>query len=143
MVTTAVPEEVGEGSLPASPSPDSIAEARAQARESLTPEVAGSSSVVTDGIRRAGQGAVRAVALLDKPGSLAHSQPPTFKQAWDRHAECAKHYEALAVRLPRYWWGCFHLLVIMPPLYLALWLTESPARFLVAAAIIAAVWFWS
>ena len=77
-----------------------------------------------------------------KPGSLVHSQPPTFKQSRDRHHECARHYGHSAIRWPRLLWGYFHLLVIKPVLNLAEWVTESPARFFIAVAVIAVIWFF-
>jgi hypothetical protein len=72
-----------------------------------------------------------------------HAQPPTFRQARDRHHECASHFEAALLRYPRYLWGYFHLLIIMPALYLVVWVTESPARFFVTAALAAIIWFFS
>lgn len=87
--------------------------------------------------------ASRAAAVLDKPGSLVHSQPPTFRQARDRHHECARHYEALILRWPRLLWGWFHLLAVKPALNLLEWVTESPARFFVSVAIAAVIWFFS
>lgn len=142
-MTTAV-EEVREGSsLPVPPEPGPTAEARARARNSVVPDAEIPSSVVTDGIRRVGQAAVRGVALLDKPGSLVHSQPPTFRQSWDRHLECAGHYEAVMLRVPRYLWGCLHLFVLKPLLNLAEWITESPARFFVAVTLGAVIWFFA
>ena len=131
-----------EGSSLETAEPESKAESAQRAR-SITLPPAAALTAVTERVRRAGQVASRAAAVLDKPGSLAHSQPPTFVQARDRHHECARHYEAPILRWPRLLWGWFHLLVIMPVLYLAVWVTESPARFLITAAITAAAWYFA
>jgi hypothetical protein len=141
---TTVDEAAREGSFPAgTEAPESTAEMRACARESVAPASPSSLDAVTQRVRSAGQVASRAVALLDRPGSLVHSQPPTFRQARDRHHECAGHYQALLLRLPRLAWGYVHLVVVMPVLYLAVWLTESPARFFVAVAAAASIWFFA
>jgi hypothetical protein len=57
--------------------------------------------------------------------------------------ECARHYAKAYVRWPRAFWGAVHVLLYKPALNLAEWLGESPARFVTALAIIAAVWIWS
>lgn len=90
----------------------------------------------------AGKTGARAAALADRPGSLVHSQPPTFHQSHARHHEAARHYEALLLRCPRLLWGYFHLLAIKPALNFLEWVTESPARLAVALAIAAIVWIW-
>lgn len=82
-------------------------------------------------------------AMANKPGTLLHSQPPTFWQAWDRHRECAGHFGAPLLRWLRLMWACFHLLAILPPLYLLAWVTESPLRLFIATALVTAIWFWS
>ena len=136
---TEVQEAAREGSSLETAEPESKAESAQRARSITLP----SATAVTQRVRQAGAVASRAAALLDNPGSLMHSQPPTFRQARDRHHECARHYGHSAVRWPRLLWGYFHLLVIMSVLYLAVWLTESPARFFVAVAAGAAIWFFA
>lgn len=141
---TTVAEEVKEGSSPELRDvPESTAQSRACARESVTPPASVTRDAVTQSARAARQAAVRAVAILDKPGSLAHSQPPTFAQARDRHHECAGHFSAPVLRWLRLTWGYAHLLLLKPALNLAEWITESPARLFITAALAAAVWFWS
>jgi hypothetical protein len=71
-----------------------------------------------------------------------HSQPPTFRQARDRHHECAGHFGTPVLRWLRLMWGYLHLLAVKPVLNLAEWVTESPARFFVAIAILAVLWIW-
>jgi hypothetical protein len=107
---------------------------------SVAPDFPPSSHPVTERIRLRAR---TLAAMLDRPGSLAHAQPPTFRQARDRCHECAGHFQAGLLRWPRFAWGYLHLLVIMPALYLAVWVTESPARFIVTALIIAAICYWS
>lgn len=129
---TEVREAVREGSLPEAVDTHNEAESAQRAR-SIPPASLASLKTVTQ----------RATALLDRPGSLVHAQPPTFRQARDRHHECAAHFQAGALRWPRLAWGYLHLLVIKPALNLAEWVTESPARLAVTAAIIGVVWIWS
>ena len=139
-MTTASEEKQREEAVPPDSSPETPRGEGRTCASSVTPASLASLRAVTERVRKAGQAASRVAAVLDKPGSLVHSQPPTFRQARDRHHECARHYQAAILRGPRLLWGYFHLLVIMPVLYLVVWVTESPARFLVTAAIIAAVW---
>ena len=110
---TIADEAVREGSFPRSGRGGIHCGERA-AREKYNTAPAAALNAVTERVRKAGQVVSSAAAVLDKPGSLAHSQPPTFRQARDRHHECARHYEALILRWPRLPWGYFHLLVIMP-----------------------------
>ena len=141
---TTVSEEAREGSFPEDEhEPGSTAEARARVRASVTPPASVALQAVTDGAQAAQRLAASAVALLDRPGSLIDAQPPTFRQARDRHHECAGHFQAALLRWPRYAWGYLHLLLIKPVLNLAEWITESPARFTVALAISAVIWLWS
>ena len=133
-----VPEEVSLEVAPESP----CGQVRTRTSSVALPS-ASARTAVTQRVRQAGQAASRVGALLDRPGSLVHSQPPTFRQARDRHHECAGHYRHPLLHLPRLLWGYFHLLVVMPVLYLAVWLTESPARFFIAAAVAASVWFFA
>jgi anti-sigma-K factor RskA len=111
---------------------------------SVTLAASTASTAVTQRVRTWGQFAARKAALLDKPGSLVHAQPPTFKQARDRHHECADHFKVWRfLRVLRLAWGYFHMLVIKPALNLAEWVTESPLRLTVTAAVAGAVWIWS
>ena len=93
-MTVTASEENLEKELPPGAEPKTLRRQERTRASSVTPDQVPSSGVVTDSIRRAGQAAVRGLAVLDKPGSLVHAQPPTFRQAWDRHRECAGHYEA-------------------------------------------------
>ena len=141
---TTVDEAAREGSSPAgAEAPESTAETRAYARASVTPPASVALQAVTDGAQAAQRLALSAVALLDRPGSLIDAQPPTFRQARDRHHECAGHFQAALLRWPRYAWGYVHLVFVKPVLNLAEWITESPARFTVALAIGVVIWFWS
>jgi len=140
--TPELAEEVREGS-PETAFPDAQPESAQRARSVTLPPLP-SLTAVTERVRKAGAAVSKAGALLDKPGSLIHAQPPTFKQAKDRHHECAGHIRTWTIlRVGRYAWGWFHLLVILPPLYLLAWVTESPLRLFIAAALAAAVLYWS
>lgn len=117
---------------------------RACARESVALPARGSLASVTQRVRRAGEVASLLAAMANKPGTVLHSQPPTFWQAWDRHKECAGHFGPPLLRWLRLAWGCLHLLVILPPLYLLSWITESPLRLFITAALSAVIWyFWA
>jgi hypothetical protein len=139
---TTVQEAAREGSSPETPAAEANPESAQRTRSVTLPSLP-AKEAVTQRVRKAGEVASRAAALLDRPGSLVHSQPPTFRQARDRHHECARHYRHSAVRWPRLLWGYLHLLAIKPALNLAEWLTESPARFLVAVTVAAVIWFFT
>lgn len=134
-------EAVREGSsLVDEHEPESNAEARAQARASVTPPSSIALDAVTQSARAARQAAVSAVKILDRPGSLGDAQPPSFRQARDWHHQCAGHYEALIMRWPRLLWGYVHLLAVKPALNFAEWVTASPVRFAVAVAVGVIIW---
>lgn len=142
-MTTFSEEKAVSGEVPPGAAPESLCGQVRTRASSVTPAALPSLEAVTQRVRGAGQFAAKGAALLDRPGSLVHSQPPTFRQARDRHHECAAHFGVPLLRFARLLWGYFHLLAIMPVLYLAVWLTESPLRFLVAVAATGAVWFFS
>jgi hypothetical protein len=135
--------EVREGSLPAeAEAPESNAETRAPARASVALPSSVALDVVTQSARAGRKALVSGAAMLDRPGSLLHSQPPTFAQAWEHHLACARHYDALLFRWPRYVWGLVHVFVIKPALNFLELVTSSPAWFLVTAAVAAVIWIW-
>lgn len=141
---TAVSEEAREGSSLAVPQEQEFnAEAGAHARASVTLPSALPSTAVTERVRQAGAVASRAADALTRPGTLLHAQPPTFRQAHDRHKECADWFRSPVLRWLRRAWGWFHLLVIKPALNGLEWVTESPLRAAIAVALTAAVWFFS
>jgi len=134
--------EEKEEEVPSDSGPETL---RRQARtraSSVTPPSSVALQALTESGRVARRAGARAVALLDSPGSLAHSQPPTFAQARERHHECAGHFAAPVVRWLRLLWGYFHLLLVKPALNLAEWVTESPARFLITAVLVTVIWVW-
>ena len=136
---TAVDEEVREGSSAETATPESQPE-NAQRVRSLTLPSLNALAAVTERARVAGTAAAKSANGKD---SLIHSQPPTFHEAWAHHHECARHYEAALLKYPRLAWGYFHLLVIKPLLNGLEWVTESPARFIVTAAILTIIWFFA
>lgn len=136
-------EKLREGSATADEAvPDSSAEARAQARTSLTRTDSVAFQAVTQSARVLFRGGVSALAALDRAGSLPDAQPPTLRQAREWHHKCAGHYQSLLVRWPRLLWAYVHLLIIKPALNGLEWVTASPARSAVAAALLAVVWIW-
>ena len=114
---------------------------------SVAPDQVPSLPVVTDSIRRTVRTASLAVrfgaGMLNKPGSLYLSRPPSFAQARDRHHECAGHFGSPLLKVLRLAWGYVHMLAVKPALNLAEWLTESPARFAVALTLGAVIWFFA
>lgn len=143
MVTVSNPsgEEVREGSLPELPSADPTRRGAQRARSITRP-----SSVTRDAVTQSAQAACRtmasAVAVLDRPGSLADARPPTLREAREWHHRCAGHYEQVFMAAPRLVWGYVHLLIVVA-LRAVEWVTASPARIAVAAGVAAAVWYWS
>lgn len=72
--------------------------------------------------------------------SLWHADPPPLNEVWDQHSRSALHFTSGLLRWPRYVWGWVHL-AITAVLYLAIWVTSSPPKAAVAAAVIGAG-FW-
>lgn len=81
-----------------------------------------------------------AAALLEKPGTLLHAQPPTFRQAHVRHRECAGHYGHPAASRSRAVYGYGHMLAIKAPLNYIEWATDSPLRGTIHVLLGLAVW---
>ena len=73
--------------------------------------------------------------------SLAYARPSSLADCWALHRASAEHYQAGLLRWPRYAWGRVHV-ALKAVLFGLDWVTESPARLLVAAAVAAACWFW-
>jgi hypothetical protein len=137
-MTTLREEKREEEVLPAAPDPGILCpQARAHASSVPLPSKT-SLQAVTERVRQAGDLASKAAGLLDKPGALAHSQPPSFRQARDRHHECAEHFSSAVLRGARLAWGYWHLLVkaVLNGLE---WVLESPLRFAVAALIVTVI----
>lgn len=109
---------------------------------SVTPRDSIAFQAVTQSARTVFRGGVSALAALDRAGSLPDAQPPTLRQAREWQHKCAGHYRSLLVRWPRLLWGYVHLLIIKPALNGLEWVTASPARSAVAAALLAVAWIW-
>lgn len=129
-----------EGSPLELPPPEPPTRSRARARARDTDSVA--FQAVTQSARVLFRGGTSALAALDRAGSLRDVQPPTFRQDREWHHRCAGHYQAALVRWPRLLWGYAHLLLVKPVLEFAEWVTKSPARALVAAAVLTVIWIW-
>jgi len=138
---TELREEVREGSPPETTAPDASAES-AQRAKSITRTDSIALQAVTQGARTVFRGGLSALAALDRAGSLPDAQPPTLRQAREWQHKCAGHYQSLLIRWPRLLWGYVHLIVIKPALNGLEWVTASPARSAVAAALLAVVWIW-
>jgi hypothetical protein len=137
---TELREEAREGSPPETAAPPGEAES-AQRANSITQPSSVAFDAVTQSARVLFRGGVSVLAALDRAGSLADARPPSLRQDRDWHHRCAGHYQALILRWPRLAWGYVHLLIITPALRFTEWVTKSPARGAVAAAILAAIWF--
>lgn len=98
---------------------------------------------VAERARQAADIGVMLTAMVNKPGTLLHAQPPTFWQAWDRHKECAGHFEMPVARGARRVWGAAHVAVVLPVIYLFIWVTESPLRTVITAALLTAIWYFA
>lgn len=138
---TELREEVREGSPPETAAPEGDGQS-AQRANSITQPSSIAFDAVTQSARFLFRGGVSVLAALDRAGSLPDAQPPTLRQAREWHHKCAGHYQALLVRWPRLLWAYVHLLIIKPALNGLEWVTASPARTAVAAALLAVVWIW-
>ena len=141
-MTTASEEKQGEKEVPPGAAVEPLRREARTCATSLTPAFPVASDAVTQGVRAGRLVLARSAAALDRDGSLIDAQPKTFRQARAWHHECAGHYEALAMRWPRLLWGYAHLLIIKPALNFLEWVTESPVRLAVAAAVAAVIWIW-
>jgi len=89
---------------------------------------------------RIGKAQAARATLLEKQGTLLHSQPPTFIQAHTRHQESAAHFRNRGLAGQRMAYGWFHLTVIKPSLNYAEWATESELRLIIHVLLGLAVW---
>jgi hypothetical protein len=138
---TELREEVREGSPPVTAASPGEAES-AQRAKSITQPSSVAFDAVTQSARFLFRGGVSVLGAVDRAGALGDAQPPTLRQARAEHHRCAGHYQAALIRWPRLLWGYVHLLVIKPALNGLEWVTASPARSAVAAAILAVIWIW-
>lgn len=81
-----------------------------------------------------------ATAVAAKQGTLADSQPPTFRQARARHHECAGHYTNRFGRGQRVAYGYLHMATVKPALNYLEWATESELRAAIHILLAAAAW---
>ena len=142
-MTTLSEEKEVLGEVVQDASPEALRRQGRTCASSVAGQSGTSPKSITERVRRAGEVASLLGAMANKPGTILHSQPPTFWQAWDRHKECAAHFNSPLLRALRLLYGCIDVLVVLPPLYLFFWVTESPLRLLVASALIAAIWLFS
>lgn len=110
----------GPGELPREvPPPGSLDRIRLWATQTLAPAI---------------------TTIAARQGTLADSQPPTFRQARARHHECAGHYTNWLARGQRLVYGYLHMALIKPALNYAEWATESELRAVIHVLLAAAVW---
>lgn len=133
-------EVVGEGSSLTDPGPEDTAEARAHAREGTSPGLAGEVGRRDDFAMWLTARKAEIAALLDKPGTLLHAQPPTFRQAHDRHWECARHYGHPVLRGSRKAYGATHNVTVKPVLNYLEWATASPLALIIHVLLGLAIW---
>ena len=139
---TELREEVREGSPPELPPAEEPTRRGAQRAKSITRTDSIAFQAVTQSARAVFRGSVSVLAAVDRAGSLPDAQPPTLRQAREWQHKCAGHYQSLLIRWPRLLWAYVHLLIIKPALNGLEWVTASPARSAVAAALLAVVWIW-
>lgn len=139
-MVTASNGHVRPASLPELPSADSTRRG-AQARVESVPDTP--AKVTESDGQRVSRWTVPAISAVFTGGSLLHAQPPSLHQTWTRHQQCASHYQLWPpVRWGRYAWGAVHV-ALKAFLHTVEWVTDSPIKLLVAAALVAACWFWS
>jgi hypothetical protein len=109
---------------------------------SVTPDASVALQAVTDSAQALRRTFASGVKALDRPGTLADAQPPTFRQARDYHHRCAGEFNALLFSVPRIVWGYLHMTLVKPVLNLAEWVTESPLRCAVAVAVCYVLRHW-
>jgi hypothetical protein len=80
-------------------------------------------------------------ALFAVPARPLHHQPKSVVQTAAHHKEAAGHWEAGIIRWPRHMYGWGHTLLsaVMDVLK---WVTEEPARAVIAVGILLACHFW-
>jgi hypothetical protein len=148
------PERAGDEAvqLPELPAARAIRQS-AQRAESVTPApgispAAGLAavSVITDsdqsaGLQRAAERAQAAFTAITAGSSLLHAQAPSLAQSRERHQAAAAHHNGWALRAARSAYGHAHLLV-KALLHVLDWVLESPARLVVAVAVVLILIFW-
>jgi hypothetical protein len=75
-------------------------------------------------------------------GSLLHARPSSLAEAHTRHLHAAGAFRVRSLRWPRLAWAYLVHIPIKTAAHVIDWVTESPARALVAALLIAAAWIW-
>jgi hypothetical protein len=73
--------------------------------------------------------------------SLLHAKPPSVAEIHGHHRQAAAAHQGGLLRGPRHVWGVMHTGAYAFALA-ALWVVFSPLGFVIAAAFLAACWFW-
>lgn len=145
---TTVEEEVAEGSPLESAVPEGVPE-NAQRAGSVTLPFLASLKLTTQRVRsgaesagkRAQSAGAKAAKTANTRDSLLHSQPPTFAQAWQQHKDHIGRHEALLITVPRHAWAVIHM-TLKAVLNALEWVTATPPRFFIAAAILTVLLIW-
>jgi hypothetical protein len=82
------------------------------------------------------------IAALFAGGSLLHARPASLAEAHERHLHAAGAFSVRSLRWPRLVWAYLIHLPVKTAAHVLDWVTESPARALVAALLLAAAWIW-
>ena len=81
------------------------------------------------------------ITHLRVPADLVNAPPKTLAAAHAHHRDAAGQWDGWLITGFRAGWGWLHL-AVKAILHAVDWTLESPVRFLVAAAIAVACWFW-
>lgn len=133
---TELREEAREGNAREFPPAEDPTRRGAQRANSITQPDSIALQAVTQSARIAFRFTMARIAAINRTTSLPDEQVKTLRQAWAWHRRCAAHYAAGLLRWPRQLWGAVHVTTVKPALNFAEWLTESPARCLVALAVV-------
>ena len=138
---TELREEVREGSPPETTAPDASAESAQRAKSITRTDAVALDAVTQSAFWVRARVAQLLIRLFARPESQSGYRP-TFPGARDWHHKCADYYAGFPpARWLRLVYGYAHLLLIKSVIDFTEWLTESPARFFTAVAVVAALWF--
>jgi hypothetical protein len=156
MTTVSEEKEVRE-EVPEGAAPESLRREARTCASSLTPEAAtvvadvtlrahhpyvhAAKRVVETSRARAKRAGAKTAQAANTRDSLLHSQPPTFAEAWAQHKAHAGRHEAWLITVPRHIWAVIHM-TLKAVLNGLEWVTATPPRFFIAAAIITVLAIW-
>lgn len=139
-----IAQSAAQKAVPATPEPEAESSAQERSRAYSLPTAllpAQADTPGRDAESRAREIAARFLGAFTIPKGTDVLRASGLHAAHQRHREAAAHWEAAAMRLPRRAWGAAHLL-LKACLGLLDWVTESPARTLVATLFLVACIKW-